>query len=94
MALPLLKRFGRLSRLEAQATTLAMMLPPIGLPAVYVYAKEQGGLPWELLAAVAVGFSLGAGLGARVAGRVNARIATVVYAGFLVFMAFILVLRA
>ncbi len=94
VALPLLKRFGRLSRLEAQATTLAMMLPPIGLPAVYVYAKEQGGLPWELLAAVAVGFSLGAGLGARVAGRVNARIATVVYAGFLVFMAFILVLRA
>lgn len=94
VALPLLKRFGRLSRLEAQATTLAMMLPPIGLPAVYVYAKEQGGLPWELLAAVAVGFSLGAGLGARVAGRVNARIATVVYAGFLVLMAFILVLRA
>jgi uncharacterized membrane protein YfcA len=93
VALPLLRKFGGLGRLEAQATTLAMMLPPIGLPAVYVYAKEQGGLPWELLGAVAVGFALGAGVGARVAGRVNAQIAMVVYAGLLAVMAFVLVIR-
>lgn len=91
VALPLLKRFNGLSRLEAQATTLAMMLPPIGLPAVYVYAQEQGGLPWALLAAVAVGFALGAGLGARMAGRVHARVATFVYAGVLAILALILV---
>jgi uncharacterized membrane protein YfcA len=94
VALPLLRRFGRLGRLEAQATTLAMMLPPIGLPAVFVYAKEQGGLPWELLGSVAVGFALGAGLGAQVAGRVNARIAKVVYATFLGIMALVLVVRS
>lgn len=93
VALPLLKRFGRLGRLQAQATTLAMMLPPIGLPAVYVYAREQGGLPWALLAAVCVGFALGAWPGARLAGRVDAPRAAHVYAGFLAVMAVILVMR-
>lgn len=93
VALPLLKRFGRLGRLEAQATTLAMMLPPIGLPAVIVYASEQGGLPWPLLGAVAVGFVLGAWPGARLAGRVNARAAALVYAGFLAILAVVLIMR-
>jgi uncharacterized membrane protein YfcA len=93
VALPLLRSVGRLGRLEAQATTLAMMLPPIGLPAVYVYAKEQGGLPWELLIAVAVGFAGGAGVGGLFAGRVNARLATAIYAAFLVIMAAVLVIR-
>lgn len=90
VALPLLHRFGRLGRLEAQATTLAMMLPPIGLPAVFMYAREQGGLPWPLLGAVGVGFALGAGGGARLAGSVNARSATLVYAGFLALTAVVL----
>lgn len=93
IALPLLHRFVRLGRLEAQATTLAMMLPPIGLPAVFVYAREQRGLPWELLAAVAVGFALGAGGGARLTTRVDARVAGMVYAGFLALTAVVLVLR-
>lgn len=87
VALPLLRRFVHLGRLEAQATTLAMMLAPIGLPAVYVYAQEQGGLPWMLLLAVATGFSVGASLGARAAHRVNVRHATVVYAAFMAFLA-------
>ncbi len=93
VALPLLRRFGGLGRLEAQATTLAMLLPPIGLPAVYMYAREEGGLPWALLAAVAMGFALGAGGGAYLAGRVNARAAAVVYASFLALMAIVLVLH-
>jgi uncharacterized membrane protein YfcA len=93
VALPLLRRFVRLRRLEAQATTLAMLLPPIGLPAVYVYAKEQGGLPWALLAAVGAGFALGAALGARLAGRVHARRAALVYAGFLGLLAIVLVVH-
>jgi uncharacterized membrane protein YfcA len=93
VALPLLQRFGGLGRLEAQATTLAMMLAPIGLPAVYMYAREQGGLPWPLLAAVALGFTLGAGVGALIAGRVPARIAARVYAVFLALTALVLIVR-
>lgn len=93
VALPLLRRLG-LGRLEAQATTLAMLLPPIGLPAVLVYATEQRGLPWPLLGAVGLGFAAGAAAGARLAGKANARAAAFVYAGFLVVMAIVLAFHA
>lgn len=94
VALPLLRRFAKLGRLEAQATTLAMLLPPIGLPAVLVYAQEQGGLPWLQLAAVGVGFAGGAAAGAYGAGRVPERMANRAYAAFLTIMAVVLVVRS
>jgi uncharacterized protein len=94
VALPLLRRFAKLGRLEAQATTLAMLLPPIGLPAVFVYAQEQGGLPWLQLAAVGVGFAAGAAVGAYGAGRVPERMANQAYAVFLAIMAVVLVVRS
>ncbi len=94
VALPLLRRFARLGRLEAQATTLAMLLPPIGLPAVFVYAQEQGGLPWLQLAAVGAGFAAGAALGAYGAGRAPERLANRAYAAFLSIMAIVLVARS
>lgn len=93
VAVPLLRRVARLGRLEATATTLAMMLPPIALPAVFVYAREQGGLPWSMLVAVSVGFAAGGAIGARLSGRVNERVATYLYAGILVVMAVLLVAR-
>lgn len=93
VALPLLRRGGHLGRLEAQATTLALMLPPIGLPAVLVYAREQGSLQLPLLGAVAAGFALGSGAGAHLAGRVNERTAARIYAGFLVVTAAVFLVR-
>jgi len=57
---------------EAQAACLAFMLAPIGLPGVIVYARHQGGLPWLIMAGVAVGFLFGAYGGARIATRLNA----------------------
>ena len=93
IVLPLLRRFVGLSRLQAQATSLAMMLPPIGLPAVWVYATEQGGLPWPLLVAVALGFGIGAGVGARLAGRASAKVSTRVFAGLSVVVAGILLTK-
>ncbi len=93
VAMPLLRKAARLTRLEATATTLAMMLPPIGLPAVLVYAKEQGGLPWRLLLAVVLGFAVGGGFGARLSGRMNERLATYVYAVVIALMAILLVVR-
>jgi uncharacterized membrane protein YfcA len=90
---PLLRKAARLGRLEAQATTLALTLPPIGLPAVLVYAREQGGLPWELLAAVALGFSLGTWMGARLAGKVSDLWAARTYAAMLLVVAGVLVLH-
>jgi len=69
--IPLMIWWLRLPQREAQLQSLAMLLPPLGLPGVLVYATAQGGLPWLLLAGVAVGFALGAYLGARISTAMN-----------------------
>jgi len=69
--IPILVGWLRLTQHEAQLASLAMMVPPIGLPAVWVYARSQGGLPWFILAGVACGFMAGGYLGARLAGRLR-----------------------
>lgn len=53
------------SQKQAQLTTLAMLLPPIALPGVWVYAQAQGGLLWGALIPVALGFIAGAFFGAK-----------------------------
>lgn len=62
-----------LSQHEAQGTSLAAMLLPVGLPGVVVYAHSRSGLPWGLMAAVAAGFLAGALAGAQVAARTESR---------------------
>lgn len=63
--IPLLTRRLGLSQKQAQLTSLAMLLPPIALPGVWVYAQSQGGVPWGSLLPVALGFVVGAFGGAR-----------------------------
>lgn len=63
--IPLLTRGLGLSQKQAQLVSLTMLLPPIALPGVWVYARAQGGLPWGTLVPVALGFVGGAFLGAR-----------------------------
>ena len=70
--IPLMVWWLRLGQRQAQLQSLAMLLPPLGLPGVLVYATAQGGLPWALLAGVALGFSIGAYLGARISTALNA----------------------
>jgi len=70
---PLLVHVLGLSRMEAQGTSLAAMLPPIGLPGVLVYASAQGELPWRVIAIVVVGFAAGALAGARIAARMSSQ---------------------
>lgn len=71
LLVPLLTGVLRLSQHRAQGASLAVLLPPIGLPGVWVYARARGGLPWDLVAALAVGFAAGAFLGARLAARID-----------------------
>jgi uncharacterized membrane protein YfcA len=69
---------------EAQAVSLAVMLPPVGLPGVLVYAQARGGvLPWILMAFVAAGFAFGALGGARLAVRMRTTRLTRAFALFL-----------
>ena len=57
--------FG-LSQHEAQGTTLALLIPPIGILAVWTYYK-QGNVNLEIAGFMCVGFFVGSLLGARLA---------------------------
>jgi uncharacterized membrane protein YfcA len=70
LMIPLLVGVLGLTQHQAQGTSLAVMLPPVGLPGVLVYASAQGGLPWLVVGCVATGFLVGGALGARVVRRV------------------------
>ena len=63
--IPVLTRHLGMSQKQAQLTSLAMLLPPIALPGVWVYAQAEGGVPWGSLLPVALGFVTGAFLGAK-----------------------------
>jgi uncharacterized membrane protein YfcA len=68
LMIPLMVWLLEIPQHEAQATSLVLMLAPIGLPGVWVYASH-GRLPWLILAGVALGFLAGAYGGARIAVR-------------------------
>lgn len=90
---PLLAWRLRLPQHQVQLTSLALMLAPIGLPGVLVYAKAQNGLPWWILTGVALGFAAGAYGGARLAMRLHGTHLRRIYAGVMVLMAVLLLLR-
>lgn len=54
------------SQHRAQGTTLALMVPPIGLLAAWIYYK-QGNVDLKVALLICVGFFLGGLLGAKVA---------------------------
>jgi len=61
--------FG-LSQHMAQGTTLALMVPPIGLPAAWTYYK-QGNVDLGIAALICIGFLFGGLLGAKLAGAIS-----------------------
>jgi uncharacterized membrane protein YfcA len=85
--IPFLVSVLQLEQHEAQATTLAVMLPPVGLPGVLAYAHARDSLPWATLAIVAAGFAVGALGGAKVAVRMRTATLSRAFALFLVAMA-------
>lgn len=91
--IPFLTGVLRLRQHEAQGTTLAAMLPPIGLPGVLVYAQAQGGLPWALMVWTAAGFLVGGAAGARLAIRTRGPRLAVGFALFQISVALLLLWR-
>lgn len=57
--------FG-LTQQQAQGTTLALMVPPIGILAAYTYYK-QGFVDLKIAALICIGFIVGGWLGAKFA---------------------------
>jgi uncharacterized membrane protein YfcA len=93
VVIPLLATRFRMTQHEAQLSSLMMLLPPIGLPGVYVYAKALGGLPWGVIGGVALGFGAGALGGARMATRMGGGKLKQAYAAVVLLMAFLVLLR-
>ena len=93
VVIPLLAGRFRMTQHEAQLTSLAMLLPPIGLPGVFVYARTGSGLPWLVIGGVAAGFAVGAFLGARVATRLRGVRLKQAFAALAVAMALLLAFR-
>lgn len=90
---PLMAWRLRLPRRQVQLTSLALMLLPIGLPGVIVYARAQQGLPWVILAGLALGFMFGAYGGAWMATRMKGPGLRRAYAGMMALMALLLLFR-
>lgn len=62
--IPALMYFMGLTQFEAQGTSLALMLPPIGILAAYNY-YQAGAMNWKYAAVIAVAFVVGGFFGSR-----------------------------
>ncbi|MBK8793860.1 MAG: sulfite exporter TauE/SafE family protein [Holophaga sp.] len=91
--IPMLVLWLKLPQHEAQLVSIAVLLPPVGLPGVLVYAKSQPAFPWLILIGLALGFQLGAFGGARIATRIAGPRLQRIFAGVMVALAAMLLLR-
>ncbi len=80
--IPALAYFLKFPQHLAQGTTLALMLPPIGILAVMAYHK-QGFVDWKVAVLLAAGFILGSWLGSRTALGLSEAVLTRVFGVFL-----------
>jgi uncharacterized protein len=71
LLVPVLVFIVGLTQHQAQGTTLALMVPPIGLLAAWTYYK-QGNVDIKIAALICLGFFIGGLFGARLAVVVNA----------------------
>src|ERR1700761_6295767 len=62
LVIPVLMVGFGFTQAQANGTSLAMLLPPIGLFAVMAYARA-GNVNWSFAALLAIGFAAGAALG-------------------------------
>ena len=70
IVVPCLVYFLGFSQHQAQGTSLAMMLPPIGIMAVYNYYK-QGAVDFKVAMILCVSFILGSFFGSKIALGLN-----------------------
>ena len=85
--IPLLVLWVRLPQLQAQLVSLAVLVPPIRLPGMLVYAHGWHDFPWVVLYGLASGFVLGTYLGARLATSVPGRLLSRGFTGLMLLTA-------
>jgi hypothetical protein len=88
LVIPLLMFFFGFSQAKANGTSLAMLLPPIGIFAVLSYSRA-GNIDWRFAGLLALGFAIGAYVGATMVNRgwINPTTLRVTFALLLVYCA-------
>lgn len=88
LVIPLLMFIFGFTQAKANGTSLAMLLPPIGIFAVLTYARA-GNVNWPFAGLLALGFAAGALVGARLvnSGMINPTVLRVGFALLLVYCA-------
>lgn len=89
--IPLLTIWLRLPQHQAQLTSLAVLLPPIGLPGLLVYARGSSHFPWVVLYGLVLGFLFGTYLGARFATNISGPRLQKAFAGLMVLTASLMI---
>lgn len=83
--IPILVFFFGMTQHQSQGTTLAVLVPPVGLLAAMTYYK-QGYVNLEMAAFMAAGFFVGGLLGARVAIGLSGAVLEKVFGVFLLLI--------
>jgi uncharacterized membrane protein YfcA len=83
---PALAYLFKFSQHEAQGTSIAVLVPPIGIFAALEYYR-QGYVRLPVVAGIAFGFAVGAFLGAVLAGRIDEGMLRHMFAVFMLFIA-------
>lgn len=86
MLVPCLVFLFGMSEHLAQGTTLALMVPPIGLAAAYTYYK-QGYVDLKIAALICLGFATGGWFGAKLATSLSNAVLAHIFAGALILIA-------
>ncbi|MEC7653636.1 MAG: sulfite exporter TauE/SafE family protein [Bacteroidota bacterium] len=77
----------------AQGTSLAMMLPPIGILAALNYHSEQS-VEWTYAACLAITFVIGAWLGSKWSLKLSPTVVRLVFAAFMFYTASIMAIKS
>lgn len=86
IVIPALIFFIGMSQFEAQGTSLAMMIPPIGALAAYNYYKD-GFINWKYALILAIFFFVGGWLGSKIILQLPQNMVKKGFAIFLIFVA-------
>jgi uncharacterized protein len=78
----------------SQALALAVTTLPLTLPAAWVYARQEHGLPWWAIAGIVVGLWIGTAIGARLATFLSERTLRLMMPVFIFAMAAYMAWRA
>jgi len=90
---PALIYFLGLDQHTAQGTSLALMLPPIGVLAAMQYQSEQH-IEWSYAAVIALTFIIGAWVGSKWSMKLSPTVVRLIFAAFMFYAATAMALKS